>query len=246
MRLFSLTQLTGNPTNTYDVLTYVFPMGKPSQFPPGPITSQTVQGREQFRKLFKPWARQWSQPGLLKLSEAVLGDKVIHSSQISGFATGTLKDPAPKVLLALGRLNVALAEKSYPVGLGKLVEGKEAMRTPSGRVLGPAEMFLAFVGELDLGLPDVQEIPLEAESEVCKVYGKYLRLEFASKGIDWMVEDQQRLLKAAPSLKGLLLGQAVNGEEIVRDVPSVAELLSTTEGDLWDVIQAAISKHLPE
>jgi len=221
-------------------------MGKPSQFPPGPITSQTVEGREQFRKLFKPWSRQWSQPGLLKLAEAVLGDKVIHSSQISGFATGTLRDPAPKVLLALGKLNVALANKSYPVGLGKLVEGKTPMTTTSGEVLGPAELFLAFVGELSLGLPDVQEIPLEMEAVVSKEFGRHLRMAFAAQGIDWHVEDHQRLVKAAPALAGLLGGQTVQGEEVVRDIPRIAELLSTTEGELWDAIQLTLSKHLPE
>ena len=241
-----LTQLTRAPLLTYDVLTYVSHMGKPSQFPPGPITSQTVEGREQFRKLFKPWQRQWSQPGLLKLAEAVLGDKVIHSSQISGFATGTLRDPAPKVLLALGKLNVALAEKSYPTGLGKLVEGKEPMRTTTGKVLGPAELFLAFVGELDLGLPDVQEIPMEHEAAVSKDLGRHLRMAFSAKGIDWHVEDHQRLVKAAPALEGLLGGQTVNGEEVVRDLPKVAELLSTNEAELWDVIQLTLSKHLPE
>ena len=221
-------------------------MGKPSQFPPGPITSQTVEGREQFRKLFKPWSRQWSQPGLLKLSEAVLGDKVIHSSQISGFATGTLRDPAPKVLLALGKLNVALAERSYPVGLGKLVEGKQPMRTSSGEVLGPAELFLAFVGELDLGLPDVQEIPQECEVEVNKEFGRWLRIELAKRGVDYVVEDKARLYGLAPALEGLLTGVTVHGEVIVESLAAIAGELGVPEGELWDVIQLEASKHLPE
>jgi len=246
VRLLSLTQLTRTTTQTYDVLTYVFPMGKPSQFPPGPITSQTMEGREQFRKLFKPWCRQWSQPGLLKLSEAVLGDKVIHSSQISGFATGTLKDPAPKVLFALGLLNVALANKSYPVGLGKLVEGKQAMTTTSGEVLGPAELFLAFVGALDLGLPDLQEIPLECEAAVNREFGKWLRLELAKRGVDYVVADKARMYEVAPAMEGLLTGSMVHGEVIVESLPAIAVELGVGEGELWDVIQLEVSKHLPE
>ena len=241
-----LTQLTHAPLLTYDVLTYVFRMGKPSQFPPGPITSQTVEGREQFRKLFKPWSRQWSQPGLLKLAEAVLGDKVIHSSQISGFATGTLRDPAPKVLLALGKLNVALANKSYPVGLGKLVEGKTPMTTTSGEVLGPAELFLAFVGELDLGLPDVQEIPLEDEERVNKAFGKWLRGELAKRGVDFVVEDRKRLFELTPAMEGLLTGVRVNGDLLIEGLPAIAGELGVGEAELWDVIQHEVSKHLPE
>jgi hypothetical protein len=221
-------------------------MGKPSKFPPGPITSQTLEGREQFRKLFKRWSRQWSQPGLIKLSEVVLGDRVLHSSQISGFATGTLKDPAPKVLLALGRLNLALAERKYPAGLGALVEQKDVMRTTSGEALGPAEMFLAFVGELDLGLPDVQEIPLEDEESVNKAFGKWLRGELAKRGVDFVVEDRKRLIELTPAMEGLLTGVRVNGDLLIEGLPAIAGELGVGEAELWDVIQAEITTHLPE
>ena len=144
----------------YDLRSYVSDMGKPSQFPPGPITTSCLDGREQFRKAFKGFSRQRSLPQLMKLATAALKDNVIHSSQITGFATGTLKDPAPKVLYALGLFNEALAKGDLPDAMGELWKGKEAMRTSNGKVMGPAEMFLAFVGALDFGLSNAREIPL--------------------------------------------------------------------------------------
>ena len=221
----------------YDLRSYVSHMGKPSQFPPGPITTSCLEGREQFRKAFKAFSRQWSQPQFLALAKAALKDNVIHSSQLSGFATGTLKDPAPKVLYALGLFNEALAAEALPEALSDLWKGREAMHTPSGAVLGPAEVFLAFVGALDLGLSNVREIPLELEGSVSAAFGKWVRLTLASKGVDFVVEDHQRLVESASSFKGLLAGKTVKGEELVRDLPVIAEELKVTEGECWDVIQ---------
>ena len=47
---------------------------------------------------------------LIKLAEATLGTKAIHSSQIHGFTTGKLRDPSPKLMMALGELNLAIAK----------------------------------------------------------------------------------------------------------------------------------------
>lgn len=211
-------------------------MGAPSQHPPGPITVQTIEGREQFRKLFKPWSRQWSQPALMKLAEAVLGDKVIHSSQLSGFSAGTLKDPAPKVLLALGLLNKRLANRQIPPGFSDLLDGKWVMRSPDGIVLGPAELFLVFTGELDLGLPDLKEIPQDKEDQVSRVFGRFIRIELAKKGLD-LVEDQELLVQAAPAMKALIQGKSEKGEVIADSLPKISGLLGISEGELWDVIQ---------
>ena len=66
-------------------------------------------GRQQWTRKWKVFASQWSQPQLMKLAAAVLGESAIHSSQIHGFTSGKLRDPAPKVLLAIGQLNKAIA-----------------------------------------------------------------------------------------------------------------------------------------
>jgi hypothetical protein len=222
-------------------------MGKPSQLPPGPITVQCEAGKEQFRKLFKPFYRQFgSQPAFLKAAEAVLEDRVIHSSQITGFSTGTLKDPAPKVLYALGLFNQRLSEGAIPSTAKKLCEGKEPMVTPTNTVIGPAEVFLIFTGAIDLDLPDLKEIPVEMEAEVSKVLGKWVRLELAKRGVDFVVEDHQRLIKAAPSMKALIGGKGVTGEQLMGDLPAIAEVVGVVEAELWDVISEAMSNHLPE
>lgn len=221
-------------------------MGKPSQFPPGPITTRCLEGREQFRRLFKRFSRQWSQPQLMKLAEATLKDRVIHSSQITGFATGTLKDPAPKVLYALGLFNERMAAGDLPEHLQDLWRGREVMRTNDGRVLGPADLFLAFVGELDLGLADVQEIPLEQEDAVVKAFGKWVRTRLATRGVDFVVEDHQRLVEAAASFKGLLAGKPVKGEELIEDLPAIARECGVEEGECWDVIQESITSEKGE
>lgn len=227
----------GGSPRCYDLRSYVSVMGKPSQFPPGPVTTSCLEGREQFRKAFKAFSRQWSQPQLMKLASAALRDNVIHSSQITGFATGTLKDPAPKVLYALGLFNEALAKGDLPEVMGEAWKGKEVMRTSKGKVMGPAEMFLAFVGALDLGLSNAKEIPLEHEGSVSAAFGKWVRLTLASKGVDFVVEDHQRLVDAASSFQGLLKGKTVKGEELIRDLPVIAGELGVEEGECWDVIQ---------
>lgn len=221
----------------YDSLSYLSVMGKPSQFPPGPITTSCLEGREQFRKAFKAFSRQWSQPQLMKLATAALKDNVIHSSQITGFATGTLKDPAPKVLYALGLFNEALAKGDLPEAMGEAWKGREVMRTSKGKVMGPAEMFLAFVGALDLGLSNAKEIPLEHEGSVSAAFGKWVRLTLASKGVDF-VDEHQRLVEAAASFKELLSkNKPVKGEQLVKDLPVIAGELGVEEGECWDVIQ---------
>ena len=216
-------------------------MGKPSQFPPGPITTQCAAGREQFRRIFKTFARQWSQPQLLKLTEAGLGDRVVHSSQISGFSTGTLLDPAPKVLMALGKFNQLLATGALPQALGSLWRGREPMRTSNGEVMGPAEVFLVFTGEIDLQLGEIREIPVEKEAAVSKGLGKFVRMALAKAGVDFVVEDQQRLVNTATSFKGLLTGKEIRGEVLVDELPLIAAELNLSDQDLWDEVMEIIN-----
>jgi hypothetical protein len=211
-------------------------MGKPSSQPPGPITLQCHSGREQFRRLFKSWSRQWSQPQLLKLVSAGLGDNVVWSSQLTGFATGNLVDPAPKVLLALGRFNLQLAEGKLPGAISTLWADKQPMVDATGKPLGPAEMFLVFTGEIDLQLPEALEIPLELEEAVTKGFGKRYRQQLGANGVDFVDDDQQRLIQLCPSMKGLITGKAVRGEQLVADLPTLAAEVYVTPTDLQDVL----------
>ena len=137
----------------------------------------------------------------------------------------------------MGLFNEALAKGDLPQAMAEVWKGKEVMRTSSGGVMGPAEMFMAFVGALDLGLSNAKEIPLEHEESVSAVFGKWVRFTLASKGVDFVVEDHQRLTEAAASFKGLLAGKTVKGEELIKDLPVIAGELGVEEGECWDVIQ---------
>ena len=66
-------------------------------------------GRETWQALWRPFSRQWSQPALIKLAAATLKVRALHSSQIHGWNTGKLKDPSPKLMLAVGLLNLSIA-----------------------------------------------------------------------------------------------------------------------------------------
>jgi hypothetical protein len=217
-------------------VTEISDMGRPSQFPPGPITEMSAIGRETYRRIFKPWYRQASQPTWLKLSQAALGDRVIHSSQLTGYATGNLLDPAPKGLAALGLFNEMLAKGEMPAALQDKWRDLQPMILPTGEVMGPAEIFLVFTGVMKVKLPEQREIPLEQEAKVTKGFGKWYRTELAKRGVDFVVEDHQRLVKTATCMKGLLSGKEVKGEALLQDLPALAKELQVTTDELWEII----------
>lgn len=224
-------------------------MGKPSNFAPGPITSQIEHARgEEFPRVVTPFFRQWSQPGLLSLMEATLKDKVFHSTHINGFSTGRLRDPGPKGFLALGRFNQMLAAGECPESHRRLWEGKSPMLSPTGEPLGPAELFLLFVGELSYGLADQQHIPLGAETGVSKAVGRWFRQQLAVKGVDYAVEDSQRLYHTAPTFKELLLGRVISGDALIKDIPALCQEVGCAEEVVWEVINGALQEavHVPE
>lgn len=216
-------------------------MGKPSQFPPGPISTQVEEGREQFRKLTKPFMRQWSQPQLLKLMEACLKDKVFHSTHITGFSKGLLRDPGPKGFLALGLFNQALAEGKLPDTLRGLWEGKKAMVSTTNQPLGPMELFGVFTGLVDLGLEDVREIPSEKEEKVIEDLANWFRKQLAMNDVNWVTKEARRIKELSPTIEHLLWGRALHGEDVVAVIPLIAREARVTEAEVWDVIEASIN-----
>jgi len=93
---------------------------------------------------------------------------VVWSSQLTGFATGQLVDPTPKMLMPLGRFNLLLADGTLPVAISTLWADKQPMVDTTGKSLAPAVMFLVFTGEIDMQLPEALETPLELEEGVTK------------------------------------------------------------------------------
>ncbi|MFZ9656124.1 MAG: hypothetical protein ACO29V_10775 [Limnohabitans sp.] len=198
-----------------------------------------TSGRNQFRIAFRGWSRQWSQPQLIRLAEATLGTKALHSSQIKGLQLGMMKEPAPKCLLAIGLVNEAIAKGWAPPSLEALWRGYRVMVDATGKPLGPTEVFMAFTGMLDLGLEGELEIPVEAEERVSKAVGKHLRMCLYRRGVD-ALEERVALSQRGRCVEPLLLGQCVQGDLLLEELAVVAELCGEDVGDL----QGLVREHL--
>jgi hypothetical protein len=84
---------------------------------------------------------------------------VVWSSQLTGFATGQLVDPAPKVLMPLVRFNLLVEDGKLPGSISTLWADKQPMVDTTGKSLAPAVMILVFTGEIDMQLPEALESP---------------------------------------------------------------------------------------
>jgi hypothetical protein len=214
-------------------------MPKPRKGQPGPITLQCQAGHEAFTNLARRFFRQCSQPRWMKLAMAATGDRVLHSSQIANFSDGTLLYPAPKVFVAMGQLNQAIAAGTLPQTLVP-AGGLKPMVLPDGTVLDAVGMFQVFSGALQFDAEPEREIPAAVATPVAVALGRYLRQQFGSQGIDFAVGDRDRLVQAAPVLDQLLAGKGASGELVLRDLEAIAGLLGCSADDLWDVVQEAI------
>ena len=200
-------------------------------------------GRAQWQRKWRVFAQQWTQPQLMKLAAETLGENALHSSQIHGFSTGKLRDPAPKVLMVIGLLNLALAqangedvESDYrcPMARPELWRGKNWLRNPDGSAMGPADVFYAITGLTDHRTEDVA-INEDNVEEVCKCAGKFLRKRFAELDVDWLDTDwgdEQEVMEP------LLYGQVVPPAVLVERLESITELAKTSVEELVEVCVA--------
>ncbi len=209
---------------------------------PRSIDECIAYGRQQWQTTWRVWARQWSQPGLIKLAAETLRCRAIHSSQVAGFANGSLKDPSPKLLLAVGELNLAIARSNGVQGLPegprcpgaveRFWKGMRWLTNADGSPMGPTDVFAACAGLTDLGVDTERQVPMDKEVEVAKATGKYLRLALAKRGIDWM-EEMPELRRQCPSFEPLLMGQPVAGDQLVEDLPALAAAVGSSADELW-------------
>jgi iron(III) transport system permease protein len=88
------------------------------------LDSALAFGKQQWQTTWRTWARQWTQPALIKLAAETLGCRALHSSQIAGFQNGQLRDPSPKLLLAVGAaLLLAAQARLHPNWLTRQAMG---------------------------------------------------------------------------------------------------------------------------
>ena len=208
-------------------------------------------GRQQWQTLWAGFAAQFSQPALIKLAELTLGSKAIHSSQIHGFTSGKLRDPSPKLMLALGELNLAIAKANgveltcrytCPGAHAKLWEGKTWLKDAQGAPLGPEGIFQAIAGLIDLGISTDRFISSDYESHVSKALGKFLRIELAKQEIDWM-EEIVDLRQESTCIEDLLMGKQVKGPIVLEQLDKLAGVVGKDADHLWNaVIQPVVSE----
>lgn len=231
----------------------------PTSTTPCLLLTALERGNMQFASAFRAFSFQWTQTELLRLAELHLGVKALHSSQIGGFRTGKLQEPAPKVFLALGYLNIALAHSighpseliepdtalKYPSKLPGQVrglwEGRIPMVDSDGVALGPVGMFEAFCGLRSLPAKAQRELSDEQVPEACKVLGGFLRTHYAKHDIDWY-EQLKSLAYDCPTIEPLLLNKPVGRDRLLNDLDTIGSTIGLSGDALWQHIEAHLGK----
>jgi len=226
---------------------------------PSLLLTALERGNMQFASAFRAFSSQWTQTELLRLTQLHLGVKALHSSQIGGFRTGKLQEPAPKVFLALGYFNIALAlSVGHP---SELIEPDTVLRYPSrlpgqvrdlweGRIpivdsdgvaLGPVGMFEAFCGLRSLPAKAHRELAEGDVLEACKTLGSFLRAHYAKHDIDWY-EQLRPLAYDCPTIEPLLLNKPVNADRLLNDLDAIGATIGLDGSALWEHISAHLGK----
>ena len=204
-------------------------------------------GRQTWTVLWRPFARQWSQPALIKLAAATLKVRALHSSQIHGFTHSKLKDPSPKLMLAIGKLNLAIARSNgvdvdaprCPGDLEKLWKGYTWLTNPDGSPMGPSDVAMTIMGQVDHNIDTSRQIPREQEEEVCRALAKDLRLTLAKDGIDWL-DEVTNLAKYSVIAEDLLMGRTVPGDLLIRELDNLGKMINKSSDELWSVIASQL------
>lgn len=168
-----------------------------------------------------------------------MGGRYLHSSQISGFATGKLREPSPKVFVVIGRLNQALASGQLPSELQELWANKTVLADTAGNSLDAVGCFRAFTGELDLGLGNIRSIPEDQVGEANKRLGRFVRSALVNAGVDFIEELPEFVADGGPLVKSLILGQQLSAQDLVESLSGVQSILTqrgieVTVEYLWD------------
>jgi hypothetical protein len=222
-----------------------------------PVLEMLATGSRDFSAAWRGYVSQFTQPQLLKMAEQLHGARLFHSSQIAGFSSQKLRNPAPAVFVAFGYLNVAHARSvNFPASriedvkdIGLPPRLPETLRSAwEGRVplcdidsiaLGPVGLFEAFVGLRALTNSPERVIPAEKQKDATEALGKHLRLRYASLGIDWLSE--LPVLRAQNAcLEDVLMKHDVSPDRLLSNLPRIASVTGEDEDTLWAVIQESL------
>lgn len=223
-----------------------------------PINALLDTGSAAFAPWWTGWLSQYTQPQLLREAEEYLGARLFHSSQMGGFRTRKLRDPAPRVFLAVGYLNVAHGHslgiapdrieevpdiglpKKLPESLRGIWEGREPLCDAFGVVVGPVGLFEAFTGLRAVPVRIDRRIAPEDEAAACQELGRYLRLRLPTLGVDWL-SNLPELRTQCAVIEDLLMGRTVNGDRLLTQMSKLAAIADTTEDELLAQITAKVA-----
>tara|TARA_R110000868_G_scaffold55541_7_gene172732 strand:- start:198 stop:911 length:714 start_codon:yes stop_codon:yes gene_type:complete len=219
------------------------------QLPPTAVDNSLDSGRISFSRLFRAYLAQTTQYRLLKAMEAYFGGRAVHSSQLTGLASGALREPSPKLFLALGVFNVAHGrslgypatriddcpqlglEPHLPEAVRAIWEPLQPLCDADGVVMGPSGLLEAFSGLLKVNAIAASSIAEADAPAAASHLGSHLRLQLATQGIDWYAS-LASLEVQHPGIEPLLMGHPLTAAQIVALLPALSELLSCTEEEL--------------
>ena len=210
------------------------------------LEEELEAGRRQWTIAWRYFARQWTQPQLLKLADAVMGGRYLHSSQISGFATGKLREPAPKVFVVIGRLNQAIATSELPPEVKELGEGKQILKDKDGQPLDSVGCFRAFTGNLKLDLETPRVIPKNKTEEANRCLSSLLRKGLQRTGVNIVDELPDIIAKCGQLSRSLLIGEQLNNKQLEGSMQEIEEVLraygsAMTKEQIWEKLSEAIN-----
>jgi hypothetical protein len=227
-----------------------------------PILFTMDQGVAQFAAVWRAFSSQWTQPQILKMWAEYLGTRALHSSQIDSLKRQNLTEPGPKMFLAIGYVNCALArsnnhpehliEKVTDIGYAPKLPGtlehlwlhRKPLLDAQGVAMGPTGVFEAFCGLRDLPSSNRPSLTGTEAEIACRAIGTYLRMQLPKLGIDWYSQLHE-LSKQCPTVHPLLMGDLINGDRLAQDLPDLAQLSGTSTESLWGTIENAIAHHSP-
>lgn len=210
------------------------------------ILSERIEfGRMQWTRKWRVFAGQFTQPQLMKLASAITGEQALHSSQIHGFSTGKLRDPAPKVLFVIGLLNMAIARSNGcpHAGEGPTLpqihsmwwKGKKWLTDENGKPMDSYAVFGAVTGQIDLNTDGDINIHPDDQSAVSKSLGKFLRVKLMEQGSDFMdPAETDRLVSVCPIVESLIYGKELDATQIIHNISSIADVCQVTTDELVD------------
>ena len=245
--------------DTFLEMIATLPSSSPTSTTPNQILTSMERGNAQFYAMFRPFAKQFTQTQLIRLAEDYLGGRHFHSSQIGGFAKGTLGEPSPKVFLALGALNTALARSiGHPTELidehPQLAESPTlpAIHEPVWRnciplldannvALGPVGLYEAFCGLRELPALGRRYLHPQEEYRAVSALGSYLRAFYGRHGIDWF-DQLDELDEKCRLLRPLLMNDPIPADLLLDNLDEIGRACDSNANVLWGHIETTLGR----